>query len=218
MAKSTPKKQVEISKSLLIKCYMNHVLATETHPTSVYKFCKENGLEEVEFYNFYNSLEQLKASIWQEVFDQTLLLLEQDENYKSAPAVEKGLSFYYSFFELMKANRSYFMLIKPAQSMMIPNSLMELKGLRSSILSFAEQLFNVESESKLKINKSNVYAEAFWTQFLVILGFWYKDSSVNFTKTDALIEKSSLVFNDLIQKKSLHNLMDLGKFLIKEVI
>lgn len=102
--------------------------------------------------------------------------------------------------------------------MMIPNSLMELKGLRSSILSFAEQLFNVESESKLKINKSNVYAEAFWTQFLVILGFWYKDSSVNFTKTDALIEKSSLVFNDLIQKKSLHNLMDLGKFLIKEVI
>ncbi|MEP2937082.1 MAG: TetR family transcriptional regulator C-terminal domain-containing protein [Gilvibacter sp.] len=202
----------------IIATYMDYVLEHEHEPKSIYKFCKHQNIQEPEFYAHFGSFDTLKQQVWQQFFTHTIQLLEKSKDYEASPAKEKMLSFYYTFFELLTANRSY-VLFTLEDKKNIMKSLQELKGLRQHIKEFAKDLIEHNNENKsLKITKHpvSVFSEGAWVQTLFILKYWMEDSSPEFEKTDVVIEKSVRVVFDVFDTTPLESLIDFGKFLWKE--
>lgn len=214
--KSNTKK--ELDKEQLIALYMQQVLETGETPKSVYKFCKENKIEEQEFYNFYGSFEGLQKGIWEQFFTHTINVLETSPEYRDFTNREKMLTFYYTFFEMLAANRSYVLLsLKQYESKL--KNLEQLKGLRKEVKSFAADLIKEENDTKsLKLLKQSetIFSEAAWVQLMFLLNFWMDDNSAKFESTDVAIEKSVNTVFDVFDNTPLERVIDFGKFLWKE--
>ena len=58
--------------------------------------------------------------------------------------------------------------------------------------------------------------EGLFTQFMTIYKFWLRDTSSDFEKTDAFIEKSVKLAIDLTNVPALDSIMDYGKFVLGE--
>jgi hypothetical protein len=146
--------------------------------------------------------------------------LEKSEEYGTFDPRNKLLSFYFTYFELLTANRSFVLSIlgngDPSMK-----SLKVLKELRSAFTEYITEL-EIETldlkEERLEKLKDKSIKESSWTQFLVTLKFWMEDSSAGFEKTDMFIEKSVNTGFDLLDVKPLKSVIDLGKFLFKEKI
>lgn len=218
--KQTPAKKAtpKFTKELLIGMYMNHVLEHETMPKSVYKFSKSNAITEDQFYEFFGSFDSLKKGIWIEFYTNTMNLLGKSLEFESFTPREKLLTFYYTFFELLTANRSYVLLALDENPDKFKN-LEQLKGLRKNIKEFSRGLIAEGNESKnvnfLKQSET-IFSEAAWVHFLFILKFWIDDNSAKFESTDVVIEKSVNTVFDLFDNTPLETVLDLGKFLWKE--
>ena len=202
----------------ILSSYMEYVLEHEHEPKSIYKFCKHQNIEEAEFYSHFGSFDTLKQQVWQQFFTHTTDLLAKSNDFENATAKNKMLSFYYTFFELLTANRSYVMFtIEDKKNIM--KSLQELKGLRTQIKDFAKDLIEHNNDQKaLKITKHpvSVFSEGAWVQTLFILKYWMEDNSPDFEKTDVVIEKSVRVVFDVFDTTPLESIIDFGKFLWKE--
>ena len=83
------------SQKDIITAYTQHVLEHSSPPESVYKFGRDNGFTEAEFYNFFGTFESLEKSIFSNFFDNTMILLEKNEEYQNFDAQNKLLSFYF---------------------------------------------------------------------------------------------------------------------------
>ncbi|WP_010520547.1 TetR/AcrR family transcriptional regulator [Aquimarina agarivorans] len=207
----------KITRADIVKMYMEHVLLHGL-PESVFSFCKENNIEEATFYKYFGSLEGLKKSIWIDFFNHVDELLSKNADYLSYSSREKLLTFYFTFFEMLTANRSY-VLWALSQSDNKFENLKQLGGLRKKVVAFGKDLVTIDNEDKkLKITKKPVavVGEATWIQFLFILKFWKDDESAGFEKTDVAIEKSVNTVFDVFDNTPLDNILDLGKFLWKE--
>lgn len=219
---SPTKKNTTTKKSLssdqLIALYMDYVLENEKTPKSVYKFCKDNKLKEDEFYNFFGSFESLQKGIWEQFFEHTIKLLQTSPEYHDFTNREKMLTFYYTFFELLSANRS-FVLFSLRQYESKLKNLEQLKGLRKQVKHFAQELIKEENETKnLKALKQSeaIFSEAAWIQLMFLLNFWMDDNSAKFESTDVAIEKSVNTVFDVFDNTPLERVIDFGKFLWKE--
>ena len=69
---------------------------------------------------------------------------------------------------------------------------------------------------KIKSLQNKLVAEGAWIQFLSIIGFWLKDTSPNFEKTDIYIEKSVKAAFDMVYNVPVESIIDFGKFIWKE--
>lgn len=219
---STTKKNTTTKKSLssdkLIALYMDYVLENEKTPKSVYRFCKDNKLKEDEFYNFFGSFESLQKGIWERFFEHTLKMLESSPEYYEFTNREKMLTFYYTFFEMLSANRS-FVLFSLRQYESKLKNLEQLNGLRKKVKHFAKELIKEENETKnLKVLKQSeaIFSEAAWIQLMFLLNFWMDDNSAKFESTDIAIEKSVNTVFDVFDNTPLERVIDFGKFLWKE--
>ncbi len=213
-AKATAK----FTKDQLISLYMEYVLEHEKMPKSVFKFCKENGLTEEQFYNFFGSFDGLRKGVWNQIFDNTIDLIEKSPEFEDFTTREKLLTFYYTFFELLTANRSYVLLTLTEDPEMFKN-LDQLKGLRRRLKGFANVLIregNEDKTSKILKQSETIFSEATWVQLLFIIKFWMDDNSAQFESTDVVIEKSVNTVFDLFDNTPLERILDLGKFLWKE--
>jgi hypothetical protein len=216
-AKASTKKP---SKEHIVSLYMNFVLEHETVPKSVFKFCKENKIKEEEFYKAFGSFPGIQKSIWVTFFENTMDLLNQNNEFQQFSGKDKILTFFFTFFEILKLNRSYVLFVldegkDPRRNMA------QLKGLRSEILNFTKELIEEDNSTKaLKITQHNTkfFSEGAWIQFLFLLKFWVDDTSADFEKTDIAIEKSVKTIFDVFDTAPLNSLIDFGKFLFKENI
>jgi hypothetical protein len=132
-------------------------------------------------------------------------------------AREKALSFFYSFFELLKSSRSFavYSIKKQPRTLSSPRV---LDGLKNVFEAFAENILNEGIETaELSDRKffSKRYKDALWIQFGFVLNFWINDNSAGFEKTDEAIEKGVNVTFDLFQRSPIDNLFEYGKFLAK---
>ena len=217
-AKKSTTTKTKISKDTIISRYMDTVLTTEHRPKSIYKFCKENTMAEADFYRFFGSLELLQKEIWTSFFEHTMRLTKESKEYEVSENKEKMLIFFYTFFEMLTANRSY-VLFSLKESKDAMNNMSQLKGLRAHIKGFAASLIVERNDTQqLKILKhpSKLFSEGAWLQTLFILNFWMDDSSPSFEKTDLVIEKSVRAIFDVFETTPLESLVDFGKFMWKE--
>jgi hypothetical protein len=213
-----PKKKINEDK--IIDLYMDYYLENGEAPKSVYHFAKVNNFEEKDFYQFFGSFEAIDNYVFKAFFDQTVKLLETSEEYGTFDPRNKLLSFYFTYFELLTANRSFVLSILDNGDPSM-KSLRVLRELRSAFTEYIAEL-EIETldlkEEKLEKLKDKSLKESSWTQFLVTLKFWMEDSSAGFEKTDMFIEKSVNTGFDLLDVTPLKSVLDFGKFLFKEKI
>ncbi len=199
---------------------MDYVLTHNEKPKSVYAFTKANNIEENNFYVFFGSFDALEQSVFKLFFENTQATLEKSEDYQTFDARHKLLSFYYTFFENLTANRSYVVraLDSHKDSM---KSLKLLSHLKKSFSSYIEHLginlIDVQQDQLEKIQNRGL-KESAWFQLLVTMKYWVDDTSPSFEKTDLFIEKSVQASFDFIDVTPLKSIVDFGKFLYKESI
>lgn len=212
------KKTIQLSKSDVIEKYSDYCLMNGHKPASVYKFAKDNGFEEALFYQYFTSFESLEHHYFVEMFNYTLHALEQSPAYNEYGGVEKLSAFYFTFFEMATANRSFVIYTMEEGGSRLQN-LKKLRALRAEFIQFAEAVLEkpiqVESARAHKV-QGDALREGAWLQFLSIFKFWLQDTSPGFEKTDVFIEKSVKASTDLVYNSPLKSLFDLGKFVWKE--
>ena len=213
-SKAKPKAQ-SITSEKIVADYRDYVLTEGKQPVSVYKFCKDHGFREDEFYQFFGSFEGLERSIWKGYIDQTRGRMENDKDYQGFTSREKILTFYFSLAELLKADRSF--AVHQLKSWKNPSTVPAfLKGFKESFKEWINSVLN-DGKTSGEIAKrpylDQRYDMIFWMHFVFILQFWVHDESPGFEKTDAAIEKSVNLAFDLIGKGVLDSALDFGKFL-----
>ncbi|MDX1469931.1 MAG: TetR/AcrR family transcriptional regulator [Flavobacteriaceae bacterium] len=207
-----------ITKSFLVDAYMQYILEHGHNPPSVYKFAKENNFEESLFYQFFGSFEAIEQDVFAQFFRNTTSILDQSADYQSYDARTKLISFYYTFFEVLTANRSYVMVALKNDK----QSLKNLEKLKTLGCHFRDYVNSLEIDridfqnSKIDKLQEKTMAQSAWFQLLFTIKFWLEDNSPNFEKTDVFIEKSINTTFDLINTKPLESVIDLGKFLFKQ--
>ncbi len=213
-AKNQRKKDI---KEEIISRFMEYVLENGMLPPTVYKFCKESGIEEEDFYAHFGSLKGIMRSIWVSFYDKTEQLLQKNKDYASFGNKDKLLSFFYTFFELLTLNRSY--VLFTLEHGKLSHKAEQFKELRRRIKDYAEELIedaNSNKSSRLGQRSPAIFSEGTWWHFMFLLKFWTDDDSAGFEKTDIAIEKSVTTVFDLFENTPLDSIIDFGKFLYKE--
>lgn len=208
----------KMSEQEIINRYMEGVLSEESMPQTVYAFAKKNNFQEAEFYDYFNGFDHLEEEVFALFGKNTLSLLEKSDQYSEYGAQQKLLSFYFTFFEMLTANRSYVMA-KLADNKDHLSVLKSLKGLKREFEIFTEGLgigeLDFRNEQINRLRDKGV-SESLWIQLLVSIKFWMDDRSRGFEKTDVFIEKSIRAQFDLLDTTPVKSLVDLAKFLWKE--
>ena len=206
-------------KQVILDQYMDHVLTHGEQPKSVHAFTKTLKMNETEFYTFFNSFDRIDSEIFQGFYEKTMQQLVADDMYLQGNAKYKLLTFYFVLFEQLTENRSFVLATLNADM----NKLKTLGKLKDFKKYFTKFISSLEFDKiDLKVEKVNDFVEksmeqVFYGQFLFLLNFWMNDTSSGFEKTDVLIEKTVLAGFDMMQTKPLESILDLGKFLWKEI-
>lgn len=211
-------KKNTITADKIMTLYMEYVLEHNQNPKSVYSFSKSNNFEEAKFYEFFASFEAIEKSVFEAFFTNSLSTLNKSEDYKIFDSRNKLLSFYYTFFENLTANRSYVahVLYKYKNDLKGLKVLAGLKHHFTDYISHLEiQMLDLKHEKLEKIQEKTLQESA-WLQLLITIKFWLDDTSASFEKTDIFIEKSVNTTFDVLDIAPIKSMIDLGKFLYKE--
>lgn len=211
-------KKKELSKEGILNFYIDYFLEHNEQPQSVYLFTKHAGFEEGEFYKHYASFNQIEQNFFTSLFENTLNLLHKSDEFTSYDARTQLLSFYFTFFEMLTANRSFTIaLLKEDKNKL--KSLSKLTELRKHFKKFFDTLeiekIDLKQEKLIEFQEKTM-SEMAWLQFLFTLKFWLDDTSLSFEKTDIFIEKSVNTSFDLMDIAPLKSLIDFGKFMWQE--
>ena len=213
-------KKTTLSEEKIVSLYMEYVMEHDEKPKSVFKFSKLNNISETDFYSFFGTIESIEKQIFNMFFEKTIALLQKDKDYESYDMRSKMLSFNFTFFELLTANRSYvIMALKESGSPL--KSMTQLSGLRKSYNEFVTEIITEEirtKQEKFQNFQEKAIQEASWFQLLLTIKFWMDDTSPALEKTDIYIEKSINTTFELFNVAPLDSLIDFGKFIFKEKI
>lgn len=213
-------KNKTITRDDIVSKYMDEVLEKGQKPKSVYHFAKENDFTEAEFYSFFGTLEGLEKEIFRLFFANTIDLLHKNTDYQEYDMKNKMLSFYFTFFEILTANRSYVLQALKIDRNPIRN-LVQLTSLREGFKEYVSEIltddYRFEQEKFQKFQEKAIQESA-WLQLMMTIKFWIDDESAAFEKTDIFIEKSVNASFELMNVAPLNHLLDFGKFLFKEKI
>jgi hypothetical protein len=211
-------KKTAITKDSIVSMYMNYRLDHSDKPTSVYQFAKDNGFEESLFYTFFGTLESVEKEVYKTFINKTIELIEKDPAYTDYDMKSKMLSFYFTFVELLTANRSYVLLSLKEHKNQLKN-LDTLSTIRNDFKNYVLDIVTDDIRTqyeRFQNIQEKAIQESSWLQFLLILKFWIDDDSAAFEKTDIFIEKSVKAVYEVFDIAPLESIIDLGKFLFKE--
>jgi len=213
-------KKKNITENNIITFFMDYVLEHDQQPKSVYSFAKLNNFEESKFYEFYGNFKAVEQHVFKAFHDNTVAVLNKSQDYPDFTPRNKLLSYYYTFFENLTANRSYviYALHQHKNSL---KSYQALTALKSSFTHYIQdlgiELIDIKEDRLDKIQNRGL-KESAWLQLLLTIKFWIDDTSSSFEKTDIFIEKSVNTSFDVLNIAPLKSLIDFGKFIFKEKV
>ncbi len=195
--------------------YIEYLLNHGNKPVSVFKFCKELGIQVEDFYNHFGSFKSLERVIWQDFVQTTVKTLHVDKAFLSFTAREKILTFYYALVEILKKNRSFILLQLEGYNKLeiIPEFIKDFKKEYESFIDYTLTAGKTNGEVAIRPFLDKRYPQLFWLHMSFILIFWRDDNSPGFERTDVAIEKSVNLAFDLIGKGAIDSAIDFAKFI-----
>ena len=211
-------KKKTITENDIISFYMDYVIENNENPKSVYALAKANNFEEAKFYKYFGSFKAIEKQVFSTFFNNTITVLGKSQEYQSYDSRNKLLSFYFTFFENLTANRSYVIYVLHQHKNNL-KGLSLLSSLKKSFINYVDSLgiemIAIKQEQIDKI-QTRALQETAWLQFLLTMKFWMDDTSASFEKTDIYIEKSVNTSFDVLNVAPLKSMIDFGKFIFKE--
>jgi hypothetical protein len=211
-------KKKTITENDIISFYMDYVIENSENPKSVYAFAKTNNFEESKFYTHFGSFEAIEKQVFNTFFNNTIAVLGKSPEYQSYDSRNKLLSFYFTFFENLTANRSYVIYVLHQHKNNL-KGLSLLSGLKKSFTNYVDSLgieMIVIKQEQIDKIQTRALHESAWLQLLLTLKFWMDDISASFEKTDIFIEKSVNTSFDVLNVAPIKSMIDFGKFIFKE--
>jgi hypothetical protein len=205
-------------KARIKQAYLDYVLAKGRQPASVYKLTRKLGLPEQEFYLHYANFDVIDRELWADFGREARATVSQEPVWEQYGAREKLLGFYYTLIEILKRNRSYALnALRRSLSKMPGLTPRVLDDFRQDFEDFVADILREGRRTEEVANRQIVqdgYPRFFWQQQLFVLGFFAKDESVNFERTDAAIEKAVTLSFDLVGRNTLDSATDFIRFLL----
>ncbi len=200
------------------KAYVDYILEEGRQPASVFSFVKKLKMKEAEFYEEYASFAILEGKIWVDFLEETISKMESEPVFEDYSAREKILSFFFTWIEVLKENRSYTLKFFEKDKLQLMKDASNLVDFKDAFKDYMDKIMiegieNREIEQRPFISER--YSSIIYAQALLITDFWVKDGSENFEKTDTLIEKSVNTAFDLMGKSPLDSMFDLAKFMFQ---
>ncbi|MBM3176801.1 MAG: TetR/AcrR family transcriptional regulator [Bacteroidetes bacterium] len=219
-SKGTGKKTGNPTKEKIIQAYIDHVVSHGKKPVTVFKFCKEIGIKESEFYDVAGSFHELENQVWTSLMVRAIDAVSADQQFVNFSAREKMLALYFTLLEILKENRSFAVMtagisLSPVQ---LPAC---LKGFKTAFESFVTEIIGSgksSGEVAARPMLDNRYPQIFWIHLMLVLQFWVSDSSTSFEQSDAFVEKSVNLAFDLFGKGALDTAIDLAKFVYQNKV
>ena len=198
---------------------METVVNLEEEPFTVEELGASYDFTPATFYSHFEGFDQLNKVIFRIFIDNAIEVLEQNMDYEGFTKKDKLLSLYFTFFENLTLNREFVLLVIKSYGLNL-NALPLLSELKVSFVNFVDslQIETMHLSDSLELIQKKSLREGLWIQLLLTLKFWMSDDSPQCEKTDIFIEKSINTGLELINTKSLFNIIDLGKFLYTEKI
>lgn len=206
-------------KARIKQAYLDYVLRKGTPPASVYKLTQKLGLPEQEFYRFYANFAAIDRELWADFGREARTTAASEPVWAQYGAREKLLGFYYTLLEILKHNRSYALNA-------LHRSMPEFPGITPRVLDdfrqeyeeFVGQILREGRRTEEVATRRLVedqYPRAFWQQMLFVLGYFAKDDTVDFERTDAAVEKAVRLSFDLVGPNTLDSAVDFVRFLVR---
>jgi AcrR family transcriptional regulator len=198
------------------KTYLEYVLTQGRQPASPYLIAQHLGIPESDFYSEFNSVEAIEADLWLGFFEEARQKTEGQEVYEGYSVREKLLSFYFTWVEVLKRNRSFVLFATRGVRSGDSSANAQLRLFRPAFKEFVGELLREGRSSGEVANRPLVmdrYADGFYMQALFVLNFFVKDQSKGFEQTDAAIEKAVNTSLDLVGPSAVDSVLDFAKFL-----
>ena len=209
-----------MDKAQIKQAYLDFVRHENRPPVSVFIFTNQLGIPEAEFYQFYPNFAAIDRDIWADYGREARQKAAAEPVWASYGAREKLLAFYYTLLELLKQNRSYAL-------MSLRRSLSRMPGISPRVLDDFRQDFEIFIQDILAEGRrtgevasrpliTEGYPRFFFRQVLFVLGYFAKDESLNFERTDAAVEKAVTLSFDLVGRNTLDSAVDFVRFLLQK--
>ena len=209
-----------MEKDRIKQAYLTFVLNEGHLPQSVFKLTQLVGMAEEEFYKHYSNFEAIDRELWADFGRQARTLAASEPVWEGYGSREKLLAYYYTLLEILKKNRSYAL-------MSLRRSLHRIPALSPRVLADFRQDFEIFVSDLLAAGRvsgeiasrpvvQEGYPRFFWQQALFVLGFFAKDDTVNFERTDAAVEKAVTLSFDLVGRNTLDSAFDFVRFLVRK--
>ena len=208
-----------MEKEPIKAAYLAYVLKKGRPPQSVFKLTEQLGIAEEDFYRHYANFDRIDREIWADFGQQARDTAAAEPVYAGYSAREKLLAFYYTLVEILKKNRSYALQsLRRSLSRMPGYSPKVLETFRHDFEHFVTDLLREgrgSGEIPTRFIVQDGYPAFFWQQVLFVLGFFAKDDTPNFERTDAAVEKGVTLSFDLVGRNTLDSAVDFVRFLVR---
>lgn len=212
MSKATKKVKAKSTPDIP-SAYWHYLLTHGKRPASVYAFTHEIEADEAEFYTHAASFESLESRYWASTVEETITVLDSDEDYADYPPDQKLLAFFYTYFAHVQKHRSRLVEFFPR-----PGCSQSLKPMRHKFVEYAQGIITQGLEDGSIADRKKLtekYPQLLFEQFRGIIEFHRKDHSEGFQDTDAFIEKIVRFGADVARSGTLDSAFDLGRFLLR---
>ncbi len=197
---------------------MDAVVKLQGKPASVEDFADDRKFDVGQFYLHFQNFMDIDKAIFRIFIDISMATLAESTDFASFSKKDKLLSLYYTLFENLNLNREFALLILNSYGISLDTlSLFSDMKVRFSkfIASLQLETLTLNNDTLESIQKKSI-KEGAWVQLLLTIKFWMSDTSEQCEKTDIFIEKSITTSVELLNTRSLHNIVDFGKFLYAE--
>ena len=167
----------------LFQAYSDHVLEHGHAPASVFKFCRDLGIAEKEFYDLFASFPALEGQIWGSWVEQTIASISTSDEWPGFNARQRMLTFFFAFFERAVANRSYLLARFPCPAQRVRGGAQSLTAMKQRFERFSAETLQRGIDSGEVASRgplSRVYPLAFTELFLNTIDFHVRDESPRF--------------------------------------
>jgi hypothetical protein len=200
----------------IINRYIHSVLENGHPPASVYAFARDLEITERQFFEQFSSFEALESGIWEAAVADTIQSVEGSAEWSGFTAQQKLLTFYYAFCDRMLDQRSFFLSRFPrvARGERPDGSLC---GMRRAFTEFTDRILADGKESgevACRGSLTRTYPLGLFGHLLSVIDFHLSDTSREFERTDAYIEKSVRLAFDVIGTQAVDSAFDLVRFLV----
>ena len=184
-------------KEKIKESYLTLAKSQGKRPASMLALANALAVAERELYAHYASVGAIERDLLLDSFTQTTDRLAAEAVYADYSTREKLLAIAYTWLEVLKEERSLWLIIMEGGQRTQP-----LDGAEKAFEQFAKHILN-EGISRQEIAErlwiSDYNANLLWWQYAQVIVFWLRDESDNFEKTDTFVEKSLNFLLDLLQ-------------------